>query len=390
MSNRVLFITGEYPPMHGGIGDYTEQLANALEPCGWESLVVTSSRAVAVEQSGDGHDKRIVATVDRWDGRVLESVRDAIERTDPDVIHIQYQTGAFQMRPSINFLPLRMGLRKRPLPIVTTYHDLLRPYLFPKAGRLRRWVNRALAFGSDAIILTNERDYRQVRSYRWFKDRAWRIPLGSNITRADYVDRDAVLQRHGLDVSGFVIGFFGFLTADKGIDDLLDALERPDMEGVELLVISGDLATTDTTNRRYHDRILKRLENSSIPVNVTGYLPQNDVAQALRAVDLIAMPFRSGASLRSGTLLAALQSGTPVVTTDPRPGDTLAPFSPGESIWLVPVSETDFLHEAIHLLRSEPSLRQRLSAAALEASKQFAWPAIADRHIEVYRSVLKP
>lgn len=382
MSGRVLFITGEFPPMLGGIADYTDQLALSLEGHGWESLVMTSSQAAA-----DSADDRIVATVDRWDGRILDTVRQTIERTRPDVIHIQYQTGAFQMRPSINFLPLRLGIRKRPVPVVTTYHDLLRPYLFPRAGGLRRWVNRALAIGSDAIILTNELDFRRVNSFRRYRGRVWQIQLGSNIPGPESVDRDAILRKHELDPAGFVVGFFGFLTADKGIDDLLDALERPDMDGVELLVISGDLATTDTTNRRYHDRILKRLRNAGIPVRITGHLPPDDAADALAAVDLIALPLRGGASLRSGTLLAALQSGTPVVTTDPRPGDSLAPFAPGESIWLVPVSETDFLHEAIQLLWLEPSLRERLSRNALEASKQFTWPAIAERHLEVYRHV---
>jgi polysaccharide biosynthesis protein PslF len=383
VSNRVLFITGEYPPMHGGIADYTALLADALEPQGWESLVMTSSKA------GDSRsDPRIVATVDRWDSSILETVRQTIERTRPDVLHIQYQTGAFQLRSAINMLPLRLGVRQRPVPVVTTYHDLLRPYLFPKAGQLRRWANRALAFGSDAIILTNERDYKQVTSYRWYRDRTWRIPLGSNLPVARNVSREGVLARYDLDPAGFVIGFFGFLTADKGVDDLLDAMERPDMSGIELLVISGDLPTTDTSNRRYHDRIIARLKNASVPTTITGYISPDEAAQALAAVDLIALPLRGGASLRSGTLLAALQSGTPVITTDPRPGDSLAPFAPGESIWLVPVSETDFLHEAIQLLRLEPSLRERLSSAAVKAARQFSWETIAERHVEVYQHVL--
>lgn len=382
MSKRVLFISGEYPPMHGGIADYTALLADALESQGWESLVMTSSKAATKER-----DPRIVATVDRWDSSILETVRQTIEQTRPDVIHIQYQTGAFQLRSAINMLPLRLGVRQRPVPVVTTYHDLLRPYLFPKAGQLRLWANRALAFGSDAIILTNERDYKQVTSNRWFRDRTWRIPLGSNLPVARDVSRDEVLARYDLDPNGFVVGFFGFLTADKGVDDLLDAMERPDMSGIELLVISGDLPTTDTSNRRFHERIIARLKNASVPTKITGYIPPDEAAQALAAVDLIALPLRGGASLRSGTLLAALQSGTPVITTDPRPGDSLAPFAPGESIWLVPVSETDFLHEAIHLLRLEPSLREQLSTASVEAARQFSWETIAERHAEVYASV---
>ncbi|TVR73510.1 MAG: glycosyltransferase [Sphaerobacteraceae bacterium] len=382
MSGRVLFITGEFPPMHGGIGDYTSILADALEPHGWESLFMTSSAAL------DGaNDPRIVSTVDNWDSSIVETARQTIEETQPDLIHIQYQTGAFQLRSAINTLPLRLGFRQRPVPVVTTYHDLLRPYLFPKAGIFRRWANRALAHGSDAIILTNERDYNQVHRNPRYRDRLWRIPIGSNLPVATDVDRDEVLARYDLDPAGFVIGFFGFLTADKGVDDLLDALERPDMTGIELLVISGDLPTTDTSNQRYFDRITARLRNASVPTTITGYIAPEEAAQALAAVDLIALPLRGGASLRSGTLLAALKSGTPVITTDPRAGDSLAPFSPGESIWLVPVSETDFLHEAIQLLRLEPSLRVRLSAAAVDASRQFSWDAIAERHLEVYTSV---
>jgi glycosyltransferase involved in cell wall biosynthesis len=382
MGGRILFVSGEYPPMRGGIGDYTSRLIDSLDECGWESLVLTSS------QIGQETDDRVVATVDRWDASITDAVRETLDETNADLLHIQYQTGAYDMRPSINFLPLRLGKRERRVPIVTTYHDLLRPYLFPKAGVLRRWVNRALAFGSDAIILTNERDYQQVRSYNWFRDRAYRIPIGSNMPLPEEVDKGTVVRRYGLEPDGFVVGFFGFLTADKGIDDLLDALERPDMTETQLLVISGDLATTDTTNRQYRDELRTRLEEAQIPVKVTGYLPRQEVADALAAVDVIALPYRAGASLRSGTLLAALQSGTPVVTTDPRPGDTLAPFAPGESIWLVPVSETDFLHEAIHLLRQEPSLRDRLAKNAAAASCEFTWSSIAERHIEVYSRVL--
>lgn len=382
MGSRVLFVSGEYPPMHGGIGDYTARLADALDAQGWETLVLTSS------QVGHDADDRIVARVDRWDSRITDVVRETLDATNPDILHIQYQTGAYQMRPSINFLPLRLGVRNRPVPIVTTYHDLLRPYLFPKAGVLRRWVNRSLAIGSDAIILTNELDYNRVSSYAWLRNRTHRIPLGSNIPRVENVDRESALKRLGVDPARFVVGFFGFLTADKGINDLLDALERPDMDGIQLLVISGELATTDVSNRRYYDRIRKRLDETDVPVNVTGYLPPEEVAEALSAVDVLALPYRFGASLRSGTLLAALQSGTPVVTTDPRPGDSLSPFSPGESIWLVPVSEPDFLHEAIRLLRQEPSLRERLGKSAAAESCAFEWSTIAERHVEVYRRLI--
>ena len=49
-------------------------------------------------------------------------------------MNIQYQTAAYGMSPFIHFLPDAL----RPIPVVTTFHDLRFPYLFPKAGRAAR------------------------------------------------------------------------------------------------------------------------------------------------------------------------------------------------------------------------------------------------------------
>ena len=48
--------------------------------------------------------------------------------------------------------------RRIKVPIVSTFHDLLVPYLFPKAGPLRWKVVEYLARRSDAVIVTNEED----------------------------------------------------------------------------------------------------------------------------------------------------------------------------------------------------------------------------------------
>ena len=42
---RVLFVTGEYPPMQGGVGDYTWSLGSALSARGVDVHVLTSHEA---------------------------------------------------------------------------------------------------------------------------------------------------------------------------------------------------------------------------------------------------------------------------------------------------------------------------------------------------------
>ena len=42
---RILFITGEYPAMQGGVGDYTRQLSQALGALGVDVHVLTDANA---------------------------------------------------------------------------------------------------------------------------------------------------------------------------------------------------------------------------------------------------------------------------------------------------------------------------------------------------------
>jgi len=47
---HVLFVTGEYPPMRGGVGAYTAALAQALTEIGVQVSVLTATQAQATVQ----------------------------------------------------------------------------------------------------------------------------------------------------------------------------------------------------------------------------------------------------------------------------------------------------------------------------------------------------
>ena len=100
-----------------------------------------------------------------WSWRIGRDVRAALQQLRPDILHIQYQTGAYGMHPAINFLPWRLQRVPRRPHVVVTAHDLLPPYLFPKAGRLRQWVTRRLLTDADAVVVTNQDDYKQVKGW---------------------------------------------------------------------------------------------------------------------------------------------------------------------------------------------------------------------------------
>ena len=189
MAMRVLLISAEYPPVPGGIGDYTALLARHLAAAGAAVSVLTSGSGEILH---DG-DVTVFPVMRRWDWRVARIVRETVALVRPDVLHLQYQTGMYGMHPAINLLP-----SPKPFPgrgsvyryapdspsrswFVTTFHDLLPPYLFPKAGPLREYVTYRLARESDAVIGTNGVDVAKLG--QWNRH-ATLIPIGSNIPAA--------------------------------------------------------------------------------------------------------------------------------------------------------------------------------------------------------------
>src|SRR5690606_28388356 len=127
---------------------------------------------------------------------------------------------------------------------------------------------------------------------------------------------------------------------------------------------------------------------SPVPVTLTGHLSPDAASAALSAVDLLALPFRSGANLRRGTLIAAARSGTPLLTTSPGLHDSLSPFSHGEGVWLVPPGDVEALRQGIQTLRDDRALAQRIASTAVRVSAAFDWAEIARRHADLYAKTL--
>ena len=83
--------------------------------------------------------------MDRWDWRILFTLPRVAIRQAWDVVHIHYQPGAFGLHGAICLLPRFIRRYPTPPAIVTTFHDLQVPYLFPKAGGLRRRIVQDMA-----------------------------------------------------------------------------------------------------------------------------------------------------------------------------------------------------------------------------------------------------
>ena len=132
---KVGLVTGEFPPMQGGVGDYTSQLANALAALGAEVHVITRRACAGFQTSAF----RMHAVVGRWSFATLFQIRALAASLGLDAVNVQYQAAAYDLSAPIHFLPrlIALGSAVRRPRTVVTFHDLRIPYLFPKAGALR-------------------------------------------------------------------------------------------------------------------------------------------------------------------------------------------------------------------------------------------------------------
>lgn len=386
---KVLMVSGEFPPMVGGVGDYTACLAGALRELGVQVSVVTSARS---RPSEGAFSFPVIARVQDWNFRSWGPIRRNVERQAPDIVHIQYQAAAYRLHPAANLLPIVLRVARTGVRSIVTFHDLKVPYLFPKAGALRGRTVRLMARSCDGVICTDEADLATV-SHWGLRSPAHLIPIGSNIPVAQTGGRPVSASDPDAQKT-LQIGYFGLLNSSKGIDILLRGYHIVRQRGlsVTLTMVGANLGHSDPTNVAYARRIKGQVSEMDIDGSIrwTGQLSPADTSRALQSLDACVLPYEDGASFRRGTLMAALAHGLPIITTRPsrRPGAAGPGLSDRENCLLVPPGDVGALAEAIEELANSPSLRERLARGALDLSKQFTWERIARKTLDAYEKVL--
>jgi glycosyltransferase involved in cell wall biosynthesis len=359
--SSLLFVSGEYPPAVGGVGDYTDRLRGVLAERGWPSKVLSRHQ------------------IRRWDARALVWLSRAAPSTG--LVHIQLQAGAFDLLGDVYLMPLLLRRARPRVRVVTTFHDVREPYLFPKAGGLRKAALRLLARTSHAVIAADERDLAALDAP---SARCHQIPIGSNVSCAPPTgyDRDAFRVQLGFEPDTLVIAYFGLLNASKGLDLLLDAFELIIARGAKarLVLVGGEVGASDPSDRVTAARVRSRLSGC---VTQTGWLAPAELSAHLLAADVALLPYTDGASPRRGSLLACAEHGLPIVSTRPASG-------PAADAVHAANASPQALADAVLEVADDPALSAGLRARSRALAETVAWPRIAEAHIAIYEKFASP
>jgi glycosyltransferase involved in cell wall biosynthesis len=388
---RIGLVTGEYPPMQGGVGDFTHELGKRLAALGHDVHVITGKWQVASGKPSVSSPQSPISVhreINGWGWGCWRRTLHTAQREHLDVLDVQFQTAAYGMHPGVHFVPRRRG---RP-PIAVTFHDLKAPYLFPKAGPLRQWMVNLLARRADGVIVTNAEDEIQLSSLQPSISNLIRIPIGSNITPhlPGGYDRDVWRARWRIGPNDLLLGYFGFLNERKGGEDLIEVLaalvarELP----AHLLFIGGRVGSSDPTNMTYAEYVDRLIAERGLTKRVhhTEFVPPEEVSASLEAVDVCVLPYRDGVSLRHGSMHACLAHGRPIVTT--RPAAETPEFRHEDNMLLAPAGDIEALVDCVARLARDADLRAQLAHGALALAAGFTWDHIAAQTADFFAELI--
>ena len=375
---KIGIITGEYPPMQGGVGDFTRELSKALATLGQEVHILARE---GCRPEGLLPGCTLHPIIKRWNWSLSGQIRRWAETHELEIINLQYQAAAYDMHPAVNLLPGRLAQA----PLVVTFHDLNVPYLFPKAGRFRWWAVLALARRASDVIVTNRQDQLTLDAYRSISQLTV-IPIGSNITPTPppAYDRAAWREQWGVKPDETLLAYFGFLNKSKGGEELIRACDLLREQPVKLMMIGGRTGSSDPSNLAYAEQIDALIAQFHLQERVfwTGYISAKEVSANLLAADICLLPYRDGVSFRRGSFMAALAHGRPIITTTP--AVELPDLMHRQNIYLVPPAAPAALAEAVATLQKNGALRQELANGAQVLAQSFRWDSIAKATMKLF------
>ena len=355
----------------GGMRLYTSQLANALSKTDNEVVVLLGSYLFDECYYSDHRTKIIcvdtlpsypVMTLKMANPLTYYRILKIINKEKPDLIHIVFED---------ILLGITSYFLKKKYPIVFTEHDPS----FHEGEKIYRRVHhgftKLLALQkADAIIVHGERMKEILVNRNVSEDKIYSIPHGEFSIYAKW-------RKDGIKEDKSVL-FLGRIEKYKGIDYLIKAepLITSAVSDAKIIIAgSGDF--------KKYKHLIKNKDNFEVH---NRFIPDEEVAEFFQRAGVVVLPYVDGS--QTGIIPIAYSFKKPVVVTDV--GSIPEVVDDGITGYVVPPRNSEALAEAIVKLLKEDTLRKEMGENAYKKMKEeFSWDKIAEKTIEVYKTVLR-
>jgi glycosyltransferase involved in cell wall biosynthesis len=374
-------MTNTYIPHVGGVARSVTAFAEAYRARGHRVLVVAPEfddmpqgercvlRVPAI-QNFNASDFSVVLPI-------LPSLNEQIDAFRPDIVHSQH--------------PFLLGMsavriaRRRGLPLVFTHHTLYERYTHYVPGDsppLRRFaIELATRYANlcDRVFAPSE-SVQRLLEQRGVRVSIDVVPTGVDVGRYARGDGSAYRKQLGIPDEAFVVGHVGRLAPEKNLEFLTTAVAAYAARNRQVHFLVVGSGPTEKTMYEIFSRA-----NLEGRLQVVGVLQQQDLADALHAMDVFA--FASTSETQGMVLTEAMAAGRPVVALD-APGAREVVIDRYNGRLLADEDPPAFAEALAWVAALPPQGTASLKQAARETAERFSMGNSADMALGCYQALL--
>ena len=381
---KILMVSTEFPPMHGGVGRYCKKLVDSLRSEGVDVFV-------ACNENGKG-DYVGISPNNKNNTEVLLKI---VKEVEPDVVHVQYEHGLYgihlhPIKPRKTHTNIESFYNECKVPIVTTFHSA---YTFTQWMRLVVPLNNRL-FGRPGTLLRMVYDYwTHLINYNSFnslnrqkiglnkagvvfsKYLAKLIPgttliyHGAEPSCSPPLERNDARKAFSLPEGENLALAVGFMTATKGWD-IIRKMKVP--KGWKIVI--------NTSRNHYgREKLNDNFENKGVINLNRGFLSDRDLSLLLYSVDALVLPYKVTSG--SGVMYDGLAHGLPFISSKL---EFFKEFSDMKLGIMVNRTPAEFSDSLLKLKMNYKVYKD----AVVDQRKQLLWKEVAKKHIFLYNSII--
>jgi glycosyltransferase involved in cell wall biosynthesis len=375
---------GTYPPRQCGIATFTNNLIKSVVVHSNDNNILKHANVVAMNNPGAEQEydypEEVKFTVRQEHQRDYINAAKYINLSDSQACIVNHEFGLFGGDDGVYVLSL---LHRVEIPLIVIFHTVLEEPSFVQ----KNIVQEIGKVAKKIVVMSNKAVSLLKDVYDFSAEKIAVIEHG--VPHYPGLSHEKTKQKYNFEGRKILLTF-GFLSRNKGIETVINALSNVVDKHPELLyIVMGEthpnvLKDAGEEYRSYLNLLVKKHNLQKHVVFLNNFVAEDTLFEYLTACDIYVTPYLNVAQITSGTLSYAVGAGAAVLSTPYWHAEELLADQRGR---LFDFRNPDQLADILNEILDDPQKIQELRKKAYDYGKKIRWPLIGDQYLSLISSI---